>query len=344
MTDKLLTIIIPAYNAQKYLRTALDAFTAVPGRDRLDVIVVNDGSTDGTEQLAREYCGRFPRTVRVLNKENGGHGSAINAGAQAAEGKYVKVVDADDWIEPPRLEEFLGLLETAEADIIAANYHTVHMQTGHVADYVMEGVPYGGELPLEEFLKLGRGAWSCCTFHGLCYRAEFYRQSGCQLPEKVFYEDQEYATLPFFSAKSIMPVDLFLYEYLIGNQSQSVSDENMAKRIGHQETVLLDTNRRYLAAEQSLSRQRREYALYKLSGMLLGYYATALLREPCRPKGREEAAGMRARMAAENPPLERATRRGYGLFRALHALRITNRRMEAVKASGAYRSLKKIIH
>ena len=81
---KLLTVSIAAYHVEDYLRETLDSFLIPEVTDQLEVLIVNDGSSDRTEEIARRYESKYPNTYRLINKENGGHGSTINTGAAAA--------------------------------------------------------------------------------------------------------------------------------------------------------------------------------------------------------------------------------------------------------------------
>ncbi len=96
---RLLSVIIPSYNTEIYLARCLDSLLYHSDiLKQLDIIVVNDGSKDHTSEIAQEYQAKFPDTITVINKENGGHGSTINAGIKVAQGKYLKVLDSDDWV------------------------------------------------------------------------------------------------------------------------------------------------------------------------------------------------------------------------------------------------------
>lgn len=94
--QKLLTIIVPCYNSEDYMKRCLDSL--VRGGDKVEVIVVDDGSTDTTGKIADQYATNNSSIVKVIHKENGGHGSDVNAGLEAATGRYFKVVDSDDWL------------------------------------------------------------------------------------------------------------------------------------------------------------------------------------------------------------------------------------------------------
>ena len=91
--DKVISFIIPSYNVETYIKTCLDSFVTEESQmKQLEVIIVDDGSGDRTGEIANAYVEKYPDTFRLLQKENGGHGSAINAGSRAAIGKFVKVM------------------------------------------------------------------------------------------------------------------------------------------------------------------------------------------------------------------------------------------------------------
>ena len=128
--DKIVSFIIPSYNVEKYLDKCLTSFLNLEVLDFIEVIVVDDGSKDQTAQIARNYIEQYPRVFRLISKENGGHGSAINVGTAAAAGCYLKVIDADDWVVTENLKEFVDKLAVCTADVVLNPYHQVDMQTG----------------------------------------------------------------------------------------------------------------------------------------------------------------------------------------------------------------------
>ena len=96
---KILSVSIASYNVEKILSQTLDSCLVPEIMDKLEVIVVNDGSKDGTAAVAEEYVKKAPETFVLINKENGGYGSTVNAGIQAATGKYFRLLDGDDWFD-----------------------------------------------------------------------------------------------------------------------------------------------------------------------------------------------------------------------------------------------------
>ena len=115
--SKVLTVAVPSYNVERYLADALASYVAGEVDERLEVLIVNDGSTDSTPLIAAEFVRLWPTIFRVVDKENGGHGSAVNAGIDAATGKYYRVIDGDDRICTANIPALLDAMEAADADV-----------------------------------------------------------------------------------------------------------------------------------------------------------------------------------------------------------------------------------
>lgn len=172
--SKILSIIIPTYNAEKFLNKGLSSFLvcrdtdaqtaqhnckmATEGRfeeididkailDKLEVIVVNDGTPDKSVEVAQKFVDWYPDTFVIVNKTNGGHGSAINTGVEHVRGKYLKVVDADDWVDTLALKKLITTLQVLEAaqekqdtrvmDAMLMSYTTYDLQKATKGD-----IPY----------------------------------------------------------------------------------------------------------------------------------------------------------------------------------------------------------
>ena len=127
---KILAIGIPSYNGEAYLDRCIPTFIDKDLMDKIEVIIVNDGSKDKTKEIAEKYKKLYPNTVRVINKENGGHGSAVNAALYSTNAKYYKVVDCDDWVETKELKKLVNFLEKNDVDLVSSSYETVDMVTG----------------------------------------------------------------------------------------------------------------------------------------------------------------------------------------------------------------------
>ena len=120
--NKILSVVIPTYNMEKYLKICLDSFIYDDKAHDLEVLIVNDGSKDNSLKIAQEYETKYPNIFKVIDKENGGHGSTINAGLKVATGKYFKAVDADDWVDTKELAKLLDYLKTADVDCVLTDF------------------------------------------------------------------------------------------------------------------------------------------------------------------------------------------------------------------------------
>ena len=119
---KVLTVLVPTYNVEKYLRRCLDSLLLPEVLEEIEVLVVNDGSKDGSADIARAYEKKYPQTVVFVDKENGGHGSTINVGIEKAQGTYFKVLDSDDWVNIGDFIEFVKRLKEETADAVICDY------------------------------------------------------------------------------------------------------------------------------------------------------------------------------------------------------------------------------
>ena len=108
---KILTIVIPAYNVAHYLEKTLDSLVGCKHVALLDIIIINDGSTDCTEEIAKSYTASHSGSVRYISKENGGHGSGINVGIKEAKGLYFKILDSDDILSRYGLHHLLDVIK-----------------------------------------------------------------------------------------------------------------------------------------------------------------------------------------------------------------------------------------
>ena len=120
--NPIVTFAVPCYNVEHCIEHCLTSILHPDVLDRIEILCINDGSTDNTSSLLHQYGNRYPDVVRVIDKENGGWGTAINLAIREARGRYFKEIDADDWVENSNLPEFIRLLEKLECDYVATDY------------------------------------------------------------------------------------------------------------------------------------------------------------------------------------------------------------------------------
>ena len=318
--EKIISFIIPSYNVAHCLSVCLDSFLIKKeeGFEQLEVIVVDDGSKDETADVAKRYTERFPEVYRLIQKENGGHGSAINVGSREARGKYLKVVDADDWVVTEHLPLLLKKLEACEADVVLTPFHQVNMADGAKYSWKMYCAEYEKNYSMAEIISDWKSFDRCLTFHGIMYRCGFYQQYRHELPLRVFYEDQEYATIPCCHAKTIYPINLYLYQYLIGNTEQSVSDENRLKRISHVEKVTCNLLKYGKCHSDSLSPEGMGYLFTKTEAVILSHYVVNSVIQPDKAQGRRDMERYNRMIGRLSPEMLRRVWKKYRVYLLLN--------------------------
>ena len=229
--NKILSFVVPSYNCEKYLDKCLKSFLNKEVMDKFEVIIVNDGSTDSTKDIANSYCEEYPDTFKTIYQENQGHGGALNTGCSIARGKYIKTIDADDWIETKNLPNFISLLENCDSDVVLTHYYIRNILTGVIQKWKSYPKEFNKNYTMKDIMSNWKSFDRTLTFHGITYNTNFYKENSIKLSTHVFYEDNEYATIPCCYAKTIMPFDIFLYNYRIGDSNQSVSEEKQLEKI-----------------------------------------------------------------------------------------------------------------
>ena len=232
--EKLLTVTVPCYNSEAYMEKCVESL--LPGGERVEIIIIDDGSTDRTGEIADSYAERYPNIVRVVHQENGGHGEGINQGIANATGKYFKVVDSDDRMS----EDFIAFLDALEAleseggvDLAVTNYFYEH--TDGVGD---RSIDYSNALPEGRIFEWRETKpfriHQMLTIHSCTFRTSLMREWGEPLPKKVFYEDNLMVCKVLPRVKKMYYFRADLYRYWIGRPDQSVQKNVMMKRYTHQ--------------------------------------------------------------------------------------------------------------
>lgn len=324
--EKVLSIIIPTYNAEPFLDKCLTSFIVSEQEifEKLQIIVVNDGSPDKSSEIAEKYAERYPNVYELINKENGGHGSGINVGVEHVLGKYFKVIDADDWVDTKEFQKFVRKLMECEADAVISDYRTYDIQTDEEILYKAslgdDDRCYNLSDIMEQWLQ---ATWGM-TFHGITYRTDFYRKQNYRLAEKVFYEDQEYATVPMSRARTVFFTGLCVYVYRIGDVNQSVAGQNQVKRMSHLENVI------YKVLEQENHKNEMaeggvDYWKKKTAMIVTSYYQIALLKNKDRKSGRERVRNLNQRLQQEGQDVYEMVKRKSQCFVVMSCLHVSNR-------------------
>lgn len=304
---KLLTAAIPCYNSAAYMRRAIE--TLLTGGEDMEILIINDGSKDDTGKIADEYAKKYPRIIRAIHQENGGHGDAVNTGLKNATGIYYKVVDSDDWVNEESLQEVLGVLKKiVEAgenlDLLVANY--VYEKVDVKKKKVMN---YRTALPRNKIFN-----WSDVKFfktsqyilmHSVVYRTKLLRDCGLTLPKHTFYVDNIFVYQPLPYVKTIYYLDTNFYRYFIGREDQSVNESVMINRIDQQiqvTKIMLDSTN----VLQIKNKKLKNYMIKYLSIMMT--VSSVLLIKSGTEENLEKKQELWSYLKQQNPRLYRKIR------------------------------------
>lgn len=232
---KLLSFAVPCYNSEAYMEKCIESL--LPGGKDVEILIVDDGSSDRTAEIADAYAERYPGIIRAIHQPNGGHGAAVNTGLKNAAGIYFKVVDSDDWLDRDSYLRVLKRLRTliklnTLPDMFLANY--VYEKEGSKHKKVMrqKGFPKEKMFGWDDVGHLVKGHY--ILMHSVIYRTQMLHDCGLQLPEHTFYVDNIYVYKPLPYVNNMYYMDVDLYRYYIGREDQSVNERTMIRRIDQQ--------------------------------------------------------------------------------------------------------------
>lgn len=235
---KVLTITIPSYNVEKYLKQTLDSFLSPEILEEVEVLIVDDGSKDRTAEIGKVYERQYPQTFRVISKENGGHGSTINRGIQEAKGTYFKVVDGDDWVDTEDFVKLVKVLKNCTAQYVVTNYYEVNDVTGEKTPVDYKVLK---EKEIWSFEEAGKRKQ--IAMHALVIQTSILKENQIRLDEHCFYVDVEYVLYPIPYVETVQFLDLFVYMYRLAVMTQSVSLQGYQKHMqNHIDVILHLTN------------------------------------------------------------------------------------------------------
>lgn len=228
--NKVLSIIIPTYNMERYLNYCLDSLIIEKHLDNLEVLVINDGSKDNSLNIAKEYESEYPQVFRIINKENGNYGSCVNCGLKEAKGKYVKILDADDSFHSVNFEAFISYLLVIDADLILSDYAIVNecREVQSIHHYNFECYK---ELSMDEICITS--SFMDMQMHAVTYRRQILIDLAYRQTEGISYTDQEWIFIPMLRVNKVYAFDKCVYNYLVGREGQTMSPAVRMKSMSH---------------------------------------------------------------------------------------------------------------
>lgn len=262
--EKLISIVIPSYNSASFLPETVPTFVNISEsvRNKVEVIIVNDGSTDNTLEVANELATQYPDVVRVIDKENGGHGSTINAGIKNALGKYFKIVDGDDYVDSAEFERLLIALKSLDVDQIISPFVKDFYKEQKKEIVGFESVQSGNIYDYDKFLELVQ---RIPEMHSVIYKTSLLRENNIQLSEHCFYVDMQYNIFPMHLVKKVAYLNIPIYQYQLGHENQSVSLSSYIRNKKMHEHVIKSLVQYLNNYEQKLTSTKIKYINEKIT-------------------------------------------------------------------------------
>ena len=271
MEEKILTISVAAYNVEPYLSQTLQSLVGTPYlMNRLEVIVVDDGSTDRTSEIAKKYVELYPDTFVLITKENGGHGSTLNVATHYANGKYFRMLDGDDWYDTQELEKDIRELETIDVDCVITPYHQVYKEKTVSAG--IQNMEIRKQYNLTELIstQIQNGHMTEILAPEFAVKTDLLKNNGLCLLEKCMYTDKEYDLFVMLYSHTFMKLPYLIYQYRMGEMGQSVGIDGRKK-------YLLDTKKVVLSMLHTIDR-RKEDVISREHLRWLYYYVLGTLQ------------------------------------------------------------------
>lgn len=274
---KILTISIAAYNVEKYLEYALDSICNSSIINDVEVIIVDDGSKDGTGMIGKKYAKKYPLSIISVSKENGGHGSTINVGLKNASGKYFRILDGDDWLDTDGLAKYVEKLKLLDTDIVISNKKLVYPDKEEYVsfDFLEEGKVYS----ISEHYP-----YEICTLSTMAIKTKLIKKPNIKITEKSFYVDMEFVVHSILCSKTFGYVDENVYMYRRGLDEQSVSKKSMLKNVEMLDAV--NRNLYSILDSYNVDKTVKDFAYKRLMNSTGALYRTYFLEDD-KSKGKK---------------------------------------------------------
>lgn len=273
--NKVLTIVVPTYNMESLLAKNLESLAVKKNlHNALEVLVVNDGSKDCSSEIGHQFQNKYPQIFRVIDKPNGNYGSCVNVGLKEAEGKYIRIMDADDSYDTFGLEKELAALKNLDVDLLLTDYFKVNMRTGKSNRKSLsltenKILTFDSIVENQSFLNVG--------MHQLTYKTDNLRKLNYKQTEGVSYTDQEWIFLPMTTVNTAYYLKNVVYRYLLGRDGQTCDSETYFKHMDQLEKILYSMIEHYRSLENGISIAHKKYLANKIELLIYYIYNNAIV-------------------------------------------------------------------
>lgn len=267
---KTVTFLVPCYNVEECVKRCIDSMLVKDVLDDIEILLVNDGSKDNTLEVLRQYETKYPSVVRVIDKENGGWGTAINLGIREAQGKYIKEVDADDWVSSENLIEYVAFLKSNEIDYIATDYTEYFKAEDKYTRHSYHKEIYNKPMSLNNFWENHSTAWDF-PIHAITYRTQMLHDCNLKVGDR-YYGDIEFNLYPLPHVQTICVLPINVTIYFRGSDEQSTSTAGYAKHYKDYVAMIQRVTQFYLQLPNSLNRNLHSFVEDTVKGTLTRAY------------------------------------------------------------------------
>ena len=232
--EKLLTVCIPTFNMEALLGRCLDSFILdQETMDKLEILVVNDGSKDNSSKIGHEYEAKYPNTFKVIDKTNGNYGSCINAALKVATGKYFRICDSDDRYEKANLKEYITLLQCSSADIVFSPYYILDFESN--LNRKMDAAPVEkGKVVNISFVEWTKDIYKRFrAMHCMAVKTNNLIRNNYVQTEGISYTDTQFVFYSILYSETCTFFDKPIYYYYLGRDGQTMSIASMVRSNMH---------------------------------------------------------------------------------------------------------------
>lgn len=272
-SQKILSIAVAAYNRGEMIDECLKTFCDKRFIDDIEVIVVDDGSTDDTAKRTQKYVNKYPGSIKLIRQPNSGAGAAVNKGIENATAKYFRIVDGDDWVNTEDFAKLVEKLKTVDVDAVFANYIPYHNGQKTLKEpKKIYDMPVGTVFNFADYHYTYNPP---VQMHNTIFRTDIMKKH-IRL-DNGFYTDSEYMFFPTPYIKTAVYYDLDIYVYRVAMAGQSTSPEKMRRNLANHRLILDRHLAFYEKNASKLAPNVRKYLAMQVAGFVINHFDIIVL-------------------------------------------------------------------
>lgn len=315
VSSKILTIIVPAYNMEWCLEKNLMTYVSPLLEKKLSVIVLDNSSSDNTFNIAKNFEEKYPAVFKAIKKENNGYGSSVNLGMSLADGKFFRVIDADDCADTDALIKFVEHLSHCYSDVVQTPYSIIDIKTGD-----SKRINLDTDFEKTQPIIYAEKQAPFPSLHTTTLRTDFYQKHRFTLLENAYYVDEEWSIYPFFNAETICAYDDAVYCYHINNDGQSISVKNKVKNLMHRDRIVKQMMQLYDGS--ALEPDNARFCFRRIARTVGDHFTTLYILHDDKKEGRRIAKEFLAYVKENHFPFYCAVRKKRFLLSVLNRLHV----------------------